>query len=146
MNYPGTEQFEIMPVYSNMGGTGQIIDEQALAEKEILKEATKRGFSILADCYVSKDGPAILTILTDSTEPARVRLKAAEMIGDIGELEAIEPIVHLQFGNELLQKTVDEAIKKIHKRFFTRECPFCAEIIKERAKICKHCGKEVAGV
>jgi ribosomal protein L37AE/L43A len=68
------------------------------------------------------------------------------MIGDIGELEAIEPIVHLQFGNELLQKTVDEAIKKIHKRFFTRECPFCAEIITGRAKICKHCGKEVAGV
>ncbi len=68
------------------------------------------------------------------------------MIGDIGELEAIEPIAHLKFGNELLQKTVDEAIKKIHKRFFTRECPFCAEIIKERAKICKHCGKEVAGV
>jgi len=146
INYPGTEQFEIMPVYSNMGGTGQIIDEQALAEKEILKEATKRGFSILADCYVAKDGPAILNILTDSTEPTRVRLKAAEMIGDICELEAIEPIAHLKFGNELLQKTVDEAIKKIHKRFFTRECPFCAEIIKERAKICKHCGKEVVGV
>jgi hypothetical protein len=104
MNYPGTGQFEIMPVYSNMGGTAQIIDEQALAEKEILKEATKRGFSILADCYVAKDGPSILTILTDSTEPVRVRLKAAEMIGDIGELEAIEPIVHLKFGNERLQK------------------------------------------
>ncbi len=46
-----------MPVYSNMGGTGQIIDEQALAEKEILKEATKRGFSILADCYVVQRRP-----------------------------------------------------------------------------------------
>ena len=146
MNYPGTGQFEIMPVYSNMGGTAQIIDEQALAEKEILKEATKRGFNILADCYVSKDGPAILTILTDSTEPVRVRLKAAEMMGDIGELEAIEPIAYLKFGNERLQKMVDDAIKKIHKRFFTRDCPFCAEIIKERAKICKHCGKEVAGL
>jgi hypothetical protein len=146
MNYPGTEQFEIMPVYSNVGGTGQIIDEQALAEKEILKEAIKKGFSVLADCYVAKDGPAILHILTDSTEPARVRLKAAEMIGDIGELEAIEPIVHLKFGNELLQNAVDKAIKNIHKRFFTRECPFCAEIIKERAKVCKHCGQEVAGV
>jgi hypothetical protein len=146
MNYPGTEQFEIMPVYSDMGGKAQIIDEQAIAEKEILKEATKKGFSVLADCYVAKDGPAILHILTDSTEPARVRLKAAEMIGDIGELEAVEPIVHLKFGNELLQKAVDEAIQKIHKRFFTRECPFCAEIIKERAKVCKHCGQEVAGI
>ncbi|HHC25399.1 MAG TPA: zinc ribbon domain-containing protein, partial [Desulfobacterales bacterium] len=24
-------------------------------------------------------------------------------------------------------------------------CPFCAEIIKNQAKLCKHCGKEVAG-
>ncbi|MBW1822651.1 MAG: zinc ribbon domain-containing protein, partial [Deltaproteobacteria bacterium] len=28
---------------------------------------------------------------------------------------------------------------------FTKECPFCAEIIKKKAKICKHCQKEVAG-
>jgi ribosomal protein L37AE/L43A len=74
-----------------------------------------------------------------------VRLKAAEMIGDIGELEAIEPIRNTKFGNKIIQKKVDESIKKIHERYFTRECPFCAEIIKKRAKVCKHCGKEVAG-
>lgn len=146
MNYPGTEQFELMPVFSGMGGTGQIIDDEALAKEEALKEAIKKGFSILADCYVSQDGPQVLTMLTDAAEPARVRAKAAEMIGDIGELEAIEPLRNMKFGNELIQKTVDEAIQKIHKRYFTRECPFCAEIIKQRAKVCKHCQKEVAGM
>ena len=90
VNYPGTEQFELMPVFSPMGAQGQIIDDQLIAEQEIPKEATKRGFSILADLYVSKDGPAVLHILTDATEPMRVRLKAAEMIGDIGEIEAID--------------------------------------------------------
>ena len=44
------------------------------------------------------------------------------------------------------QEQVDAAVSKIHERFFTRECPFCAEIIKQRAKICKHCQKEVAGL
>jgi len=146
MNYPGTEQFELMPVFSGMGGTGQIIDDEALAKEEALKEAIKKGFSILADCYVSQDGPQVLTMLTDAAEPARVRVKAAEMIGDIGELEAIEPLRNMRFGNELIQKAVDEAIQKIHKRNFTRECPFCAEIIKQRAKVCKHCQKEVAGM
>lgn len=143
MNYPGTQQFEVIPVFSQMGGTGQIIDDQVLAEQEMLKEAIKKGFSILADCFVGKDGPQVLRILLDVTEPVRVRLKAAEMIGDIGELEAIDPIRNLKFGNEIMQKKVDDAVTKIHQRHFTRECPFCAEIIKKRAKICKHCKKDV---
>jgi ribosomal protein L37AE/L43A len=67
------------------------------------------------------------------------------MVGDIGELEAIEPIKIARFGNEIIQKQVDASVKKIHERHFTRECPFCAEIIKKRAKICKHCGQDVAG-
>jgi hypothetical protein len=145
MNYPGTEQFECMPVFSEMGGRGQIIDDQAVAEHEAVQEAVKQGFSILAECFVSRDGPAVLNILTDASWPNRVRIKAAEMIGDIGELEAIEPIRNLRFGNRPLQEEVDKAVQKIHARFFTRECPYCAEIIKQRAKVCKHCGKDVTG-
>ncbi len=146
MNYPGTDTYEILPVFSSMGGRGQVIDDQVLAEQEALEDATKRGFSVLADCYVSKDGPQVLKMLLDVTEPMRVRVKAAEMIGDIGELGAIEPIQNLNFGNKVLQEKVEAAISNIHKRFFTRECPFCAEIIKKRAKVCKHCQKEVAGL
>ncbi len=145
MCYPGTEQFECIPVFSPMGAKGQVIDEQVLLEQELLKEAIKKGFSILADCYLSKDTPAVLKLLLDATEPARVRLKAAEMIGDIGDLEAIEPIRSLKLGNRILQEEVGKAVKKIHERYFTRECPFCAEIIKKRAKVCKHCGRDVAG-
>lgn len=146
MNYPGTDTFEVMPVFSPMGATGQIIDEQVLMEEDVLRENTKKGFSILAECYVNRDGVTVLGLLTDVTQPMRVRAKAAEMIGDIGELEAIEPIRNLKFGNEILQKNVTDAVRKIHERYFTRECPFCAEIIKKRARICKHCGKEVAGL
>jgi len=145
MNYPGTKQFECIPVFSPTGGTGQIMDREILAEQEILKEKTKKGFSILTDAYLAKDHVTVVRMLLDGTEPQRVRLKAAEMIGDIGVLEAIEPIKSARFGSEITQKKVDESVKKIHERFFTRECPFCAEIIKKRAKICKHCGQDVAG-
>ena len=75
-----------------------------------------------------------------------MRAKAAEIIGDYGDLDAIEPIRNYRFGNEILQEKCNQAIIKIHERHFTRECPFCAEIIKGRAIICKHCGKEVAGI
>ena len=144
-NYPGTEQFECMPVFSPMGATGQIIDDQVMAEQEALNANIKKGFSILADCFVNKDGVAVLQLLMDPCEPMRVRSKAAEMLGDIGEVEAIEPLRCLKVGNQILKDTIETAIGKIHERHFTRECPFCAEIIKKRASICKHCGKEVAG-
>lgn len=146
MCYPGTDQFECMPVFSKYGGTDQIIDEQVMIEQDILKENIKKGFSILAGCYTAKDYVTVLRLLLDSAEPSRVRLKAAEMIGDIGTEDVIEPIRNVKFANATIQKKVDESIKKIHDKNFTRECPFCAEIIKKRAKICKHCGKEVGGI
>jgi hypothetical protein len=145
MNYPGTQQFELMPVFSPVGATGQIIDNQVLLEQETLKENIKKGFSILADCYVNKDGVSALRMVLDPTEPMRVRIKAAEMIGDIGSLEAVDPLTNLNVGNELLQAALQKAIAAIHERHFTRSCPFCAEIIKKRAKVCKHCNREVAG-
>jgi hypothetical protein len=145
MCYPGTEQYECMPVFSPQGGTGQIIDDEVVMAEEALKAAIKKGFSILASCYTEQDWPAVMRMLLDPAEPARVRVKAAEMMGDFGELEAIEAMRSHRFGNELLQKEVDASVKKIHERFFTRECPFCAEIIKKRAKVGKHCGKDVAG-
>lgn len=146
MCYPSSGKFECMPVFGRLGGTGQVVDDQLLMEQEMLKESIKKGFSILAGCYVAKDAETILRLLLDPTEPAKVRLKAAEMIGDIGSLEAIDPIKNLKMGNEIIQKQLDKSVKKMHKRHFTRECPFCAEIIKARAKVCKHCGKEVAGL
>lgn len=143
LNYPGTAQFEIMPVFSATGGKGQIIDNQVLARQKALKEAIKKGLSILENCHVTKDWRTVLKMLLDANEPVRVRIQAAEIIGDIGGLDVIEPLRSQKFGYKLLIKKVEDAIKRIHKRHFTRECPFCAEIIKKRAKICRYCGKKV---
>ena len=144
MCYPGTETFECIPVFSPEGGKGQIIDDQVLVAQEALKEAIKRGFSILADCYTSKNWVEAVRLLIDPSEPSRVRAKAAEMIGDIGDLDAIEPLRNTKFGNNIIIKNVEDAIKKIHERHYTLECPFCAEIIKKRAKVCKHCNKDIS--
>ncbi len=146
MCYPKSGKFELMPVFSPFGGTGQTIDEGVIMQQEALKESIKRGFSILAGCWTEKDPVTPLRMLMDSTEPARVRVKAAEMIGDLGELEAIEPLRNLRVGIPKVDEEIQKAVKKIHQRHFTRECPFCAEIIKQRAKVCKHCKEEVAGV
>lgn len=144
-NYPGSDSFECMPVFSPMGAKGQIIDNQVIAEQEALKANIKKGFSILADCFVNQDGVTAIRMLSDPCEPVRVRIKAAQIVGDFASVEAIEPLRCMRAGNEKLQSGIEAAISKIHQRHFTRECPFCAEIIKKRATICKHCNKEVAG-
>ncbi|NNG00970.1 MAG: zinc ribbon domain-containing protein [Desulfobacteraceae bacterium] len=143
--YPGEDHYECMPVFSPMGAKGQIINEQVMAQQEVLKDNIKKGFSILADCYINQDGVSVLRLLLDPSEPMRVRTKAAEMMGDIGGIEAIDALRNLRVGNDILEKKIETAVQEIHTRHFTRECPYCAEIIKKKAKLCKHCGKDVAG-
>lgn len=145
MNYPGTDTYEVLPVFSSFGGSGQVVTDETVAKQKEFEEAIKSGFSILADCYVGKDLVQMLKMTMDSSEPMRVRLKAAEMLGDLAETEAIDPLQNTKFGNQKLQEAVTLAIQKIHERCFTRNCPFCAEIIKKQAQICKHCKMEVAG-
>lgn len=35
-----------------------------------------------------------------------------------------------------------EELKKQQENEYT-ECPYCAELIKKKAKVCKHCGRDV---
>jgi hypothetical protein len=141
--YPDSGNFECMPVFSSEGAKGQIITDDVLAEEERIKEATKQGFYLLAGFYTENRWIEVLRLLLDVTQPARVRLKAAEMMGDIGDIEAIEPLRNFRSGNIPIDNAVTGSITKIHDRNYTMECPYCAEIIKKRAKVCKHCGKEM---
>jgi hypothetical protein len=137
---PGRDNFEYMPVFSPMGGKGQELNDAALLDQQAKKEAAKKGFSILTDYYISKEWDEILKMLLDSQWPGKVRMKAAEMVEELAGIEGIEPLSNHKFP-PVLQKRVDEVVAKLHERLFTKECPYCAEIIKKRAKLCKHCNK-----
>ncbi|MFK5951734.1 MAG: zinc ribbon domain-containing protein [Desulfobacterium sp.] len=143
INQPGNDNFDYMPVFSPIGGTGQKLDDEEMVAREAQKEALKLGFSLLTDFYISKDWDEILKVLLDPLKPARVRLKAAEMVGELADTDAIDHMSNHKFPSPVLQTAAKDAVKAIHKRHYTRECPFCAEIIKNRASLCKHCGKEV---
>ena len=143
MVHPDSGESASIPVGNRNAMKGDIIDEitEALEKEELEKK--KKSFQLLTDYFISKDVDSILGMLFDESGFARVRLKAAEHLGEIGESRAIEPMVNHNFTHEVIKKKVDESIQKIHKKNFTMECPYCAETIKIRAKICKHCGKEL---
>jgi hypothetical protein len=140
--FPGNHSYACMAVFSQNGATGQIIeDEIAAAKLQALKTGIERKLSFLEDCYAANDWQSVLKMLFDPIEHDIVKTKAAEAIGKIGTTEAIEPIRNKNFGNGFLSKKIEESVEKIHERFSTRECPFCAEIIKKKANICEHCGE-----
>jgi hypothetical protein len=140
---PGADNFEYMPVFSPIGGTGSTLDDEVLIRQEAQKELLKQTFSILTDYYMSKDWDEILKIALDANIPPKGRLKAIEMVGEIGGSEATEHLLNHKFPTPVLQAAGQEAVKLLHERHFTRECPYCAEIIKNRATVCRHCGKDV---
>ena len=141
IRFPDENNYGCMAVFSQDGATEQILnDEIAAARLQALKARIEKKHSILEDCIASKDWKKVLKILFDPTEQDVIKLKAAEIIGEIGNPKAIAPIRNKQFGNGYLSKVIEKSLYKIHERYSTRECPFCAEITSKYAVICEHCG------
>ena len=140
---PMSGKMDSMPVFSSDGGRGYIIDEEVKAKEEARKAAEKKGLAELQALYEATDASAILKVLLAEETLPPVRFKAAEMIGDVGRLDVIEPILNHVFENDVVKARAEKSIELIHKRNYTKECPFCAEIIKARAVVCKHCGKDL---
>jgi hypothetical protein len=143
MLHPDSGESSSVPVGNRIAMRGDIIDEIKEAQEARELEERKKAFQALTDYFIAKDVDSIIGVLVDENGFGSVRLKAAEHLGELGELRAIEPIANYKFTHEVIQKKVDESIAKIHKKNFTMECPYCAEIIKMRANICKHCGREL---
>jgi hypothetical protein len=143
MLHPDSGEASSLPCGSKDAMKGDIIDEIQEAQEKADLEARKKAFQVLTDYFISKDVDSLMKVLMDEEGFGSVRLKAAEHLGEIGDPKTAEPLTNYRCANEVIQNKVHESVQKIHRKNFTMECPYCAEIIKIRAKICKHCGKEL---
>lgn len=144
MLHPDSGESSSIPVGNRQAMRGDIIDEIQETHEKLALEARKKAFQMLTDYFISRDVNSILDMLTDENGFGSVRLKAAEHLGELGDPQVIEPMSNYKFSHEVIKKQVRESIKMIHKKNFTMECPHCAETIKIRAKVCKHCGKDLS--
>jgi len=143
MIHPDSNEVGAIPAGSVDAMKGNILDE--IQEAKDAESIARRNANMarLTEAFMAQSVEGIIAILEEEDEWPSVRLKAAQMLGDLEDLRALEPLMNISPSHEPVKKAIEDSVKKIHRANFTRECPHCAEIIKQRAKLCKHCGKEL---
>ena len=142
--FPGSQNTEMMMVFSHIGGKADIVDEALVTADRARGTAEDPAVQQLARFFESNDAEALMANLLDENTHYKVRLKAAELIGELGLLKPVEQLRCYKFKNQRINAAVCDAIKRIHEINRTRECPYCAEIIEAKATACGECGKELS--
>ena len=144
MEIPNSNESYNMMVAGKSAFTGSIVDIEALKEQNTRYQAEKEAVEKLDGCVEAHDLEPVLYLLTDNAARLSDRKRAAELLVPLNDLACIEPLRNHDFGDNHLEQNVNMAISAILAVHYLRECPYCAELVKVRAKICKHCGKELA--
>lgn len=143
MELPNSKESYNMMVAGTAAFTGSIVDVEVLKKQNARYQAEKAAVAGLCDCVARKDIDPVIHLLTDNSASPEVRKQAAELLVQLNELSCIEPLRNHDFTGTHLEQAVNMAISKILSNHYLRECPYCAELVKLRAQICKHCGKEL---
>jgi RNA polymerase subunit RPABC4/transcription elongation factor Spt4 len=142
--YPDSRKTEMMMVFSYADCKSGVIDEGIVAADRAKGTPEDPAVQEVFRCFESNDVNALLANLFDDKVHYKVRLKAVELIVELGLLEAVEPLQNHQFVDQRIAIRVHDAVARIHKISNTRECPYCTEIIEAGATICSQCGRDLS--
>lgn len=143
MELPDSQESYSMMVGSKFAFTGCAVDIEDLRRQSSRYQAEKAAAGQLCGCVAAKDIRPVIHLLTDNAADISLRRKAAELLAELNDIACIEPLRNHTFTDPHLEHAVNLAISQILANHYLRECPYCAELIKARAQLCKHCGKEL---
>lgn len=141
--FPDSLNTEMMMVYTRVDIDSGIIDEAVIAADKARGTAEDPAVQELIRHYEAKDVNALVAALSDKKAHYRVRVKAAELLGEIGSTETIDFLSNHQSGDQRISNAVRQAIDRIHAINDTRECPFCSEVVQAGVATCSQCGREL---
>lgn len=143
MRLPNSNENYSMMVGSSAAFTGCSVDIEDLRRQNTRYQAEQAAASQLCNCVAAKDISPVIHLLTDNAADITLRRKAADLLVELNDIACIEPLRNHTFTDTRLEQVINVSISRILAHHFLRECPYCAELIKVRAHICKHCGKEL---
>jgi hypothetical protein len=143
MEIPGSKETYNMMVAGKGAFTGSIVDIEELKDQNERYQQEKKAVAALETCLAEKNLEPVLFLLLDEAANIKVRKEAAALLVPMNDLDCIEPLRNHTFRDTSLEQETNMAISAILTKHFLKECPFCAELIKARATVCKHCRKEL---
>jgi len=143
MEIPGSKENYNMMVAGAGAFTGSIVDVEAIKKENTRYQEAKKALASLDTCLEEKNLEPVIFLITDEGSSVQDRKKAISLLIPFNDLNCIEPLRNHTFRDTSLRQEVDMAISAILTKNFQKECPFCAELIKARAMVCKHCQKDL---
>ena len=143
MLLPGEKKGEMLMVGSKIAFTGSLLDPEVIKEQDERYQKEKTALKQLETCIEDKNIKPLLVLILDENAKIEGRLKACKMLPELNDLSCIDAIRNHTFRNSDIEHSANLATKQLLQAHYKKECPFCAEIIKMKAKLCKHCNKEI---
>jgi hypothetical protein len=143
MKLPDSDESYSMMVAGKGAFTGSVVDPEAIRKSDTRYQKEKEAIAKLDTCVEEKNLEPVLYLLLDDHVSLPLKKRAAALLPVFNDLACVEPLRNHNFKDSYLEQDINMAIAAILAANFVRECPFCAELVKVRAKICKHCQKEL---
>ena len=144
MQLPGEKKGTPIMVGSKIAFTGSVISPEELEASDSRFRAEQEALAQLDTCAANNNLQPVLCLILDEEAALEGRRKACKVLEDFTGAECIDPIRNHKFRHTEIQQAAELAIAKILKNTYRKECPYCAEVIKAQAKMCKSCGKDVS--
>ena len=143
MLLPGATKGENMMVAGRSAFRGSIVDPEALRQQNKRFQKEKKALGQLDSCVEENNLNPVLYLLTDEAAGLKGRERAVELLLELNDLDCVDPLRNHEFRTPDFEQKVNLAIAALLKANFKKECPYCAEIIKKQAKVCRFCNREL---
>ncbi|PIE60253.1 MAG: zinc ribbon domain-containing protein [Desulfobulbus propionicus] len=143
MEIPNSNESYNMMVAGKDAYTGNIVDVEQLKAQNKRYKKEKEAVAALDSCVEKGDLEPVMILILDEHANKADRKRAMELLLELNTTDCIEPLKNHVFRDSDIEQRVNMIIRGILDKNFLKECPYCAELIKSRATVCKHCQKDL---
>ena len=143
MEIPNSKETYTMMVVGKEAFTGSIVDIEALKQQSGRYQKQQQALAALDTCVEEKNLEPVMVIVLDESARIDDRKRALEKLLALNDLSCLDAIRNHTFRHPHMAQEVKLTLDQLLAANFVKECPFCSELVKSQAKVCKHCQRDL---